>query len=383
MTDFSEQHRLRPITVAGPILASTAFVMELTMLPLLLALIQSDLNLSVAQLAWVFNIYAAAVAAAVLAGGWLGDALGSRRVFIAGAILFAAGAIGASQAEDYGVLLLARMVQGTGGGLFSPLVPVLLTGATPQRPGRILIVWGSIAGFVAAFGPLLGSVLVTVSGWQIVFWVFAAIAILALLFAPVLPSAMPREESRPRLPGLGPLLRAGRLWCVFLYVFCTYGAVAFFLFDLPLEIDAAGHGTQFMGVVLAVLWLSFATSGTLMRNAVDGRLLWPITLAGPVLIAAGFALALWPFAPLSYIVAAVAVGMGFACTNAPSTQLVLHFAPQGMRAISTSLDITFARLGGVMTVTLLARSDPAYVIGGILLLSSLAIAAALRCVHRD
>jgi len=37
--------------------------------------------------------------------------------------------------------------------------------------------------------------------------------------------------------------------------------------------------------------------------------------------------------------------------------MVLKFAPEGMSAISTSLDITFARLGGVMTVAFLAQAS--------------------------
>ena len=381
MTDLMKTRRLRPVAVAGPILASTGFVIELTTVPLLLTFIQADFGLSLAQLTWVFNIYAAAVAAAVLAGGWLGDLLGNRRIFVIGALLFALGSCGVALAETYAGLLAARLAQGAGGGLFSPLVPVLLTGATPNRPGRILILWGSLAGFVAAFAPLAGSAVIALAGWQTLFWAIALFGLLALGFAPALPRAVRDEDHAPRLPDLRRLIGAGRLWCVFVYVFCTYGAISFFFFDLPLEIDAAGLPPRFTGLVLAALWLSFAIAGAMMRNAVDGRLLLPITLSGPVLILGGVVLALWPFGPAAYLLGAMALGVGFACTNAPSTQLVLRFAPEGLRAISTSLDITFARLGGVLSVALLAKHGPGFVAQGIAVLTVLALIAAILCVH--
>ena len=48
--------------VSGIVLASIAFVMELTLLPLILTELQQDLSLNLGQLSWVFNTYAAAVA---------------------------------------------------------------------------------------------------------------------------------------------------------------------------------------------------------------------------------------------------------------------------------------------------------------------------------
>ena len=67
--------------VIGPITASVAFVMELTLVPLLLPAIQLQFGLSVGQLAWVFNSYGIAVAVGVLLGGWCGDAFKTERVF--------------------------------------------------------------------------------------------------------------------------------------------------------------------------------------------------------------------------------------------------------------------------------------------------------------
>ena len=66
------------VAILGPIAANIAFVMELTLVPLLLPAIQMQFGLSVADLAWVFNSYGIAVAVGVLFGGWLGDAFDTR-----------------------------------------------------------------------------------------------------------------------------------------------------------------------------------------------------------------------------------------------------------------------------------------------------------------
>jgi hypothetical protein len=76
------------------------------------------------------------------------------------------------------------------------------------------------------------------------------------------------------------------------------------------------------------------------------------------------------------MISAVLIGIGFACSNSPSTQLVLKFAPPEVTAISMSMDITFARLGGVLTVGLLAHSNFGQSVTFVLGLSLLALICA-------
>ncbi|MEL7117495.1 MAG: MFS transporter, partial [Pseudomonadota bacterium] len=109
--------------VIGPIAASAAFVLELTLTPLLLPGIQRAFGLDEGALAWVFNAYGAAVAVGVLLGGLLGDRYGIRAVFAAGVLAFAAGSALAALSGTYEVFIAGRVLQGFGAGVFSPLVP--------------------------------------------------------------------------------------------------------------------------------------------------------------------------------------------------------------------------------------------------------------------
>ncbi|MDJ0821600.1 MAG: MFS transporter [Paracoccaceae bacterium] len=349
MTDTRSiaSERLPLWAVVGPIAASAAFVLELTLTPLLLPAIQVAFALSDSQLAWVFNAYGAAVAAGVLLGGWLGDGFGIRKVFSLGVLAFSAGAAVVALAGSYELLIAGRVLQGFGAGVFSPLVPVLLTRAFANRPGKALILWGSLTGFLAAFTPILFSAIVADTGWQAVFVLFAVVSLAALLATGSAGSAgaitAPQRDVRA-------LIRARDLWLMFAYIATTYGAITFYLFGTPLWLAEAGHDLQATGVVLTIFWLTFSLSSMGLRNLVDGPYARRILLGAPFLIAASFPMAFFSGDIVWIGASAVVIALGFAASNAPSTQMVLHYAPDGTKALSASLDITFARAGGFATV---------------------------------
>lgn len=345
--------------VVGPIAANIAFVMELTLVPLLLPAIQLQFNLSIGDLAWVFNSYGIAVAVGVLLGGLCGDAFNTRKVFGYGVALFAMGSLFVAASESFGTLLVARAIQGLGAGIFSPLFPILLTQASPMKPGRMLIFWGSISGYAVALVPLLYGGVLDEQGWNIAFILIASLAIIALV---VLKGSQVPDD-RPvvsRRTSYSELFRARHLWLTFVYVFCTYGAITYYLFRLPIWLSNNDVETVSVGFALTVMWLTFSGVSTLLRNMVDSHHIRTIMLAAPFLIIAGVSLSYDNENFLFLILSSVLVGSGLACSNAPSTQMILRFAPRGLSAFSTSLDITFARLGGIAMVAILAETEFGY-----------------------
>ncbi len=368
--------------IFGSITASVAFVMELTLVPLLLPAIQQEFNLSISELSWIFNSYGIAVAIGVLLGGWLGDAFNAKRVFGVGVLCFASGSAVIALAGSYELIIAGRLLQGFGGGVFSPLIPLLLTSSSPNRPGKILIVWGSVAGYVAAFAPFLYGTSLAAYGWNLAFGFFAVVSLAALAIV----NKSLTGESSGALSKAGPsyyeLLRSRDLWVLFTYVFCTYGSITYYLFRLPLWLAENDFPVASIGFSLSIMWFSFSVVSTLLRNKVDEPHIRGILLAAPLLIAAGF-----PFAYLCQdfaclILASILVGSGFACSNAPSTQLILKIAPRTMRAASVSLDITFARLGGVAFVAVLSQSEFGYAVIAVILMSFIAFSCAWTTVRR-
>lgn len=347
-------------TMIGPVAANIAFVMELTLVPLLLPAIQMQFDLSISELAWVFNAYGIAVAIGVLLGGWCGDAFDTRKIFAIGVACFVAGSLWVAASDSFGSLLVGRILQGCGGGIFSPLVPLLLTRALPQKPGRVLIVWGSIAGYVAAFAPLIYGSFLDERDWNIAFVIIAIIAAIALL---ALSGSRGVDDPAPAnepAKGYSALFRSRNLWMTYAYVFCTYGSITYYLFRLPVWLSNNEIETASTGLALSIMWLTFSSLSTLLRNRVDSSHIRTIVMSAPLLIALGFSLSYYNANLFLLVLASILVGSGLACSNAPSTQLVLRFSPKGLSAFSTSLDITFARLGGIVTVAMLAEAEFAF-----------------------
>lgn len=378
----TDTKRVAPlIAIMGPVSVQIAFVMELTLVPILLPSIQADFGLSLGQVAWVFNAYSTAMAVGILACATGGDRLKSSKVFGFGVLFFLAGSVLIYAATSNEVLLAGRVLQGFGAGLFSPLIPVLLTQASPDRPGRTLILWGSTAGYVAALAPLACGFFLTDENWNLAFLLIAMVAVVAVFSLLVTQSHVETTPTANRKNPFSALLEARELWLTLGYVFTTYGAITYFLFRMPLWLAEAGRDTASIGIVLSVLWLSFSTLSTLLRNWVDNDRLKPIMIAAPILIALGLILALSANTP-SLIVSACLIGCGLACSNAPSTQLVLRFAPKGLTALATSLDITMARLGGIVTVTLLADIGLGVSVSAVILSCLLAVAFAILVANR-
>lgn len=368
--------------ILGSITASIAFVLELTLVPLLLPAIQTQFDLSISELSWLFNSYGAAVAVGVLMGGWLGDTFNTKRVFGVGVMFFAFGSAVVAYGGVYEAIIAGRVMQGFGGGVFSPLIPLLLTRSSPNRPGKILIVWGSVAGYVAAFAPFLYGSTLAIYNWNLAFVIFAAVSLAALAII----NFSLAEDEPASLTKSGPsyfrLLRSRDLWVMFGYVFCTYGAITYYLFRLPLWLAENDFRVASIGFSLSTMWLSFSVLSTLLRNKVDEPHVRGILLAAPVLIASGFPLAYFCQDIACLVLASMLIGAGLACSNAPSTQLILKFAPKKMRAASVSLDITFARLGGVAFVAVLSQSLFGYAVVAVVLMCIFAFLCALAAARR-
>ena len=126
------------VAVLSPILASAAFVMELTLVPIVLPLLQTELDLTVQELARFYNVYGIAVAIAVLLGGYLGDTLGLLAVYIVGILLFIAGGVILTVAVSELTFIMGRIVQGFGGDCFPRLFQFFSPAFYQKGPGKYL-----------------------------------------------------------------------------------------------------------------------------------------------------------------------------------------------------------------------------------------------------
>src|SRR5918911_1289632 len=99
----------------------------------------------------------ASFAAVLIPAGRLADSLGARRVFLAGAAVFAAGSAACALAPDVGWLIGARVVQGLGAATITPASFAIVVHAFRQgERGRALGLWAAAVAVGAAGRPLGG-----------------------------------------------------------------------------------------------------------------------------------------------------------------------------------------------------------------------------------
>jgi EmrB/QacA subfamily drug resistance transporter len=168
-------------------LTSVAFFMvalDVLVVSTALTTIQRDLHASLSTLEWTVNAYSLTFAGGIITAAALGDRLGRRRVFAAGLALFAASSAACAVAPSAEFLIAARTVQGLGAAVIMPLSLTILTAAFPaERRGAIVGIWGGIAGFAVAIGPLVGGAVTQGLDWHWVFWVNVPIGIVAAALA--------------------------------------------------------------------------------------------------------------------------------------------------------------------------------------------------------
>lgn len=211
-------------TRAGGVLAATCISTlvvnaNTSAVSILLPAISEDTGMSVTTLQWAVTGYSLVGAAVIVTSGSLGDVFGRRRIFQLGLALFVGSCVLIALAGSGGMVIAGRVIQGAAGATILACGLSLLSVAT-DGPAQLRAVslWGAAAAVGAAAGPLLGGVLVDVTGWQGLFWIDAGVALgcMALTAATVRES---RDEERSRsIDYLGTVLIALTLTPVILGV---------------------------------------------------------------------------------------------------------------------------------------------------------------------
>ena len=144
---------------------------------ILLPTMSKDVGAPVAQLQWAVTGYMLVGAAVIVTSGALGDVLGRRRVFLAGLALFIASCVLIALSSSAAGIIVGRMIQGAAGStILACGMSLLSVAASGAGQMRAITIWGAASAAGAAAGPLVGGVLVELSGWQGLFWIDAGIA---------------------------------------------------------------------------------------------------------------------------------------------------------------------------------------------------------------
>lgn len=129
---------------------------------------------------WVVTAYALAMVASMPIYGKLGDLYGRRRVVLSAIAIFLIGSMACGSAQTMDQLLVARFVQGLGGGGLGALAMATVADIVPARQlGRWLGYQGVIYAVASAIGPILGGLFVDHLSWRWAFLINLPIGLLA------------------------------------------------------------------------------------------------------------------------------------------------------------------------------------------------------------
>ncbi|MFI6999009.1 MFS transporter [Nocardia sp. NPDC050175] len=150
--------------------------------------IRADLGASEGQLQWILAGYQLSYAVLMITGGRFADVYGRKRIFILGAVVFTLSSIACAAAQDPGMLIAARVVQGLGAALMVPQVFAMIAVLVPEHGRhRVFGVLGVVIGMATIGGQLIGGLLIGAdlfgSQWRGVFWVNVPIGVATILLA--------------------------------------------------------------------------------------------------------------------------------------------------------------------------------------------------------
>jgi len=173
--------RRRWTILAAMCLATAVTEFDETVMAVALPSIDASFEAPLAAVQWSVTAYVLAFAAFLIPAGRLADSLGARRVFLAGAGVFAAGSAACALAPEIGWLIGARAVQGLGSAVITPAsFAIVVQAFGPGERGRALGVWAAAVAVGAAVGPLGGGVLIELFGWRAIFVMGIPIALAAV-----------------------------------------------------------------------------------------------------------------------------------------------------------------------------------------------------------
>jgi EmrB/QacA subfamily drug resistance transporter len=165
--------------------------------------IQRDLDASYSQIQWVLAGYQLAFAVTLITGGRLGDIFGRKRLFMIGMTGFTLASALCGLAQNPGMLIGSRLLQGVMGALMFPQVLAVIQVTFPPRErGTALGIFGATIGLATITGPLVGGLLIQADvlglEWRPIFLVNVPIGIAALAAA----TRFVPESKAPRALGL-------------------------------------------------------------------------------------------------------------------------------------------------------------------------------------
>jgi DHA2 family multidrug resistance protein len=181
--DKSEQWKPKanPWLIAATVaLAAFMEVLDTSIANVALPHIAGDLGASISQGTWVLTSYLVSNAIILPVGAWASSVIGRKSFFLLCITIFTVASFLCGIAPTLPVLLLARVLQGVGGGGLQPMAQAIMADSfEPRKRGLAFSLYGLVAVLAPSLGPTIGGLITDNYSWRWIFYINVPVGILA------------------------------------------------------------------------------------------------------------------------------------------------------------------------------------------------------------
>jgi DHA2 family multidrug resistance protein len=204
----SEWHpRVNPWLIAPAVMLATFMeVLDTSIASVALPYIAGNLGATRDQATWVLTSYLISNAVVLPASAWFSRLFGRKRFLIGCVITFTVASFFCGVAANLGMLVVARVLQGAGGGALQPLSQaIMLESFPPAKRGMAMAMFGVGVVVAPILGPTLGGWLTDNYSWRWAFYINLPIGVLATFLISLLVEDPPyiRAAKATRIDAIG------------------------------------------------------------------------------------------------------------------------------------------------------------------------------------
>ena len=183
------------VTLAVLVTGALAYALSQTLVAPALPDIQRELHTSTTAVTYVLTAYLLSASIATPILGRLGDMFGKERVLVATLSVFAVGSLVAALSHSIEMLIAGRAIQGAAGAVFPLSFGIIRDEFPPERVSSSIGLISATAGIGGGLGLILGGLILDNASYHWIFWLGAAMALLAaiatMLFVHESPTRIP------------------------------------------------------------------------------------------------------------------------------------------------------------------------------------------------
>ncbi len=196
-----------PWAIAGAVMTATFMVvLDSSVANVALPHIAGSLSASTDEATWVLTSYLVSNAIMLPATGWITRRIGRKRLLTLSIMVFTGASMLCGMAITMPMLIVARILQGIGGGGMQPLAQaILLESFRPVDHGKAMAVYGTGIVVAPVIGPTLGGWITDSYSWRWIFYINLPVGILALFLAGIFIEDPPYLKAKftGKIDGLG------------------------------------------------------------------------------------------------------------------------------------------------------------------------------------